>query len=89
MKNKTLIIQGSSRGDGDTNMIVNHLNTKVIHLIKIDLVAYRISYFDYDQRNAEDDFILLMEKIISQYDTFVFATPVYWYAMSGRMKVFF
>jgi multimeric flavodoxin WrbA len=23
------------------------------------------------------------------YDVIVFATPVYWYAMSGRMKVFF
>ena len=30
-----------------------------------------------------------MEKIINKYETIVFATPVYWYAMSGRMKVFF
>ena len=27
--------------------------------------------------------------IIEKYDTLIFATPVYWYSMSGIMKVFF
>ena len=30
-----------------------------------------------------------MERITSQYDTLIFATPVYWYAMSGTLKIFF
>jgi multimeric flavodoxin WrbA len=30
-----------------------------------------------------------MERITSQYDTLIFATPVYWYTMSGTMKIFF
>lgn len=30
-----------------------------------------------------------MKNIIEGYDTLVFATPVYWYAMSGIMKVCF
>lgn len=33
-------------------------------------------------------FLPLMQKIIANYDTFIFATPVYWYSMSGIMKVF-
>lgn len=30
-----------------------------------------------------------MEQIIKKYDTLILATPVYWYSMSGIMKVFF
>lgn len=30
-----------------------------------------------------------MRNLISSYDTFIVATPVYWYAISGIMKVFF
>ena len=29
-----------------------------------------------------------MKTIISKYDTIIFATPVYWYSMSGILKVF-
>lgn len=88
MKNKTVIIQGSSRIYGDTDLIINYLNSnKEFDVIK--LVDYNIGHFDYDYKNADDGFIPLIEKIIAQYDTLVLATPVYWYSMSGRMKVFF
>ena len=30
-----------------------------------------------------------METIIQKYDTIIFATPVYWYSMSGTLKTFF
>jgi multimeric flavodoxin WrbA len=30
-----------------------------------------------------------MKEIIEKYDTLIFATPIYWYSMSGIMKVFF
>ncbi|NNC69988.1 MAG: FMN reductase [Flavobacteriaceae bacterium] len=88
MENKTLIIQGSSRSHGDTNLIVDHLIgfSKYDH---IKLTDYNISHFDYDHKNHDDDFIPLMEKIIKEYRTLLFITPVYWYSMSGRMKVFF
>lgn len=55
----------------------------------IDLNDYHFSYFDYEHRNRDDDFIPLMRKITDDYDVFIFATPVYWYSMSGIMKVFF
>ena len=88
MKKKTVIIHGSSRSDGDTNLVVHHLNAaKEFDIVK--LVDLSIGHFDYDHKNSEDDFLPLLENLIANYNTFVFATPVYWYAMSGRMKVFF
>ena len=84
----TIIISASSRKNGDTAIIANKLasslNSKIIHL-----VDYSISHYDYEHKNSSDDFIPLMQKLINNYDTFVFITPVYWYSMSGILKVFF
>lgn len=85
---KTIIIVGSSRKDGETHAVVQqlqqHSNWEAIYLND-----YNISYYDYEHLNAADDFIPLMKDNILSYDTLLFATPVYWYAMSGIMKVFF
>ncbi len=86
--NTTVIIQGSSKSNGDTNTILNYLNTSNQFDI-IDLNTKNIGHFDYDFKNANDDFLQLMEEIIEKYDTIIFATPVYWYSMSGILKVFF
>ncbi|MFB0938155.1 MAG: NAD(P)H-dependent oxidoreductase [Urechidicola sp.] len=86
--NTTVIIQGSSKSNGDTNTILNYLNTSNQFDI-IDLNTKNIGHFDYDFKNANDDFLPLMEEIIKKYDTIIFATPVYWYSMSGILKVFF
>ncbi|PKH51007.1 FMN reductase [Tenacibaculum sp. Bg11-29] len=85
---KTVIIQASSKSNGNTNTIINYLNTDNRFDI-IDLKTKNIGSFEYDFSNASDDFIPLMEMIIEKYDTIVFATPVYWYAMSGILKTFF
>jgi multimeric flavodoxin WrbA len=55
----------------------------------VDLNDYNISHYDYGHANREDDYLELMRALIGQYDLFLLATPVYWYAMSGVMKVFF
>ena len=86
--NKTLIIQGSSRKGGNTYKVVEEFNSNNSFDV-IDLLDYKIGPFHYNFDNHDDDFLPLMEKIISTYDTLIFATPVYWYAMSGHMKVFF
>ncbi|GAA4896977.1 hypothetical protein GCM10023311_22170 [Flaviramulus aquimarinus] len=86
--NKTVIIQASSRSDGDTSKIVNHLATNN-NIDIIDLWTKNIGHYDYDYKNANDDFIDLITDIIETYDTIIFATPVYWYSMSGVLKVFF
>ncbi|MGB1283031.1 MAG: flavodoxin family protein [Polaribacter sp.] len=86
--NKTIIIQGSSRSNGNTHTIVNYLNRRNQFDV-IDLKTKNIGPFDYDFANASDDFLPLMEHIIVDYNTIVFATPVYWYSMSGILKDFF
>ena len=83
-----VIILGSARKNGNTSQMVSEL-IKMANYHVIDLNDYNFSYFDYEHNNKFDDFIPLMKKIIENYDVFVFATPVYWYAMSGIMKVFF
>jgi len=85
---KPVIIVASSRKDGNTN----DLAQKLIELSGwdiINLLDYNISHFDYDHKNTEDDFLPLIEKLILTYDHFIFVTPVYWYSMSGVLKVFF
>ena len=86
--NKTVIIQGSSKSNGNTNTVINYLNKNSDFDI-IDLKTKIIGAFEYDFSNANDDFIPLMETIIEKYDTIIFATPVYWYSMSGTLKHFF
>ncbi len=84
---KTVIVSGSAR-EGDTKELVKELS-HVSGWDVIDLNDYIISYYDYEHNNRHDDYLPLMQAIIDQYDTIVFATPVYWYAMSGILKVFF
>jgi len=84
---KALIILGSSRSDGDTARSV-HLLHKMAKVDFINLQDYKISYYDYEHKNKDDDFISLIQSVIEKYDVLVFATPVYWYTMSGIMKVF-
>lgn len=88
MKNKVVVRIGSSRNDGDTKKLIDKL-VKFSGFDCIDLNDYNFSYYDYEHKNANDDFMSLMRKIIENYDSFLFATPVYWYAMSGILKVFF
>jgi len=88
MSKRGIIIQGSSRSDGNTNKIVSFIKEKT-GFDSVDLIEKNISAFDYDKKNRGDAFLPLMEEIINNYDTIVFATPIYWYAMSGIMKNFF
>ncbi len=85
---RKLIISGSSRKGGNTYKMVRTLQDKS-DWDHIDLNSFDISYYDYEHKNMEDDYIPLMRQIVKNYDTVIFATPVYWYSMSGVMKVFF
>ena len=84
---KIIIIQGSARKNGNTNRIVNYVQEE-IECDFIDLKEYAISNYDYNSYNKEDDFLPLMREVV-EYDLIIFATPVYWYTMSGIMKTFF
>lgn len=54
----------------------------------VDLNDFDITPFDYDHLNLNDDFIPLIERLLA-YDTWIIATPVYWYNMSTQHKIFF
>ena len=84
---KGLIVFGSSRSDGETGEIVGTISLETGFEV-IDLLDFRINRFDYDNRFSGDDFLSVVERLIEA-ETIVFATPVYWYSMSGIMKDFF
>ena len=88
MENKKVIILGSARKNGNTTKIVDEIS-KEHHIEVVNLSDYNISYYDYESKNIDDDFLPLIRRILEEYDTLIFATPVYWYNMSGIMKVFF
>jgi multimeric flavodoxin WrbA len=81
-----LILLGSSRGDGETKRAVSiALEDRADCL---DLQNYDIGLYDYENANRRDDFLKVID-LVWQRETIVFATPVYWFAMSARLKIFF
>ena len=87
MSNQVIIV-GSSRKSGNTSTIA-YAFAKKFEADVVNLSDYNFSYYDYENKNINDDFLPLMKEIIEKYDTIIFATPIYWYSMSGIMKVFF
>ena len=85
---KAVVILGSSRSQGDTYKVITQLQSFLPSDI-IDLKTKEIGHFDYEFKNSGDDFLPVMREIVENYDLIIFATPVYWYTMSGIMKVFF
>lgn len=85
--NNTVAIFSSARANGNTKKLLNSvtLNTNIDI---IDLSDYNFSDYDYDYKNQDDDFLPLIEKILS-YEKIIFASPVYWYAVTPTMKRFF
>lgn len=82
-----VIIFGSSRSFGNTRKVIDAiLGSSGTPLL--DLNNFDISPFDYEHRNKNDGFIPLIEELIA-YDTWIIATPVYWYSMSTQHKIFF
>ena len=84
-----LLLQASARPKGDTYHVAKKLATelKTDHL---DLLDYRIYPFSYEQvYPADDDFLRLVEEEILPREQVIFASPVYWYSMSGPLKIFF
>ena len=83
----SVILLGSSNSNGNTKIISNIVADKTNSEV-IDLKQLNISEFDYDFKNRDDDFHPLVKNIVDNYDLIILATPVYWYTMSARMKIF-
>ncbi len=82
----TIALFSSSRRNGNTGELVDRI-AKDLDIEVVDLAKQNISAYDYEYRNRNDDFELLMKRVLA-FDQIVFATPVYWYAVSPTMKVF-
>jgi multimeric flavodoxin WrbA len=82
----TAIIYGSSRKDGNTRQVVDVVAEKISADV-FDVSEFDISFYDYEHKNRDDDFLLLIETLL-KYDCWIFASPVYWYTMSAQLKVF-
>ena len=83
-----IIILGSSNSNGETFTVSKYLSDKTSYQI-IDLKSKFIAPFDYKFKNSNDDFLPLIKEIVNKYEIIIFATRVYWYTMSGTMKIFF
>ena len=87
MAPRPLIILGSARSEGNTWQAVEAVMERRAADI-VDLKKLHIGHYDYENRNREDDFLPLAERMVAA-DCIVFATPVYWYAMSALLKTMF
>lgn len=83
----TIVILGTARDQSQTLKAISELCPFSPYEL-IELRKLKIEPYDYDGPSGTDDFIMIAEKMAAA-DNIVFATPVYWYAMSGCMKVFF
>lgn len=89
MNHNPLILQASARPQGDTYHLARHL-AEELGADHIDLLDYRIHPFNYEQEYpVDDDFLRLIEEEVLPREQIIFASPVYWYSMSGPMKIFF
>ena len=88
MNTRLLIILASARKQSDTRAFVDKVFANIDHRL-IDLLDFHISPYDYsDNYPANDEFSKVVDEIL-EHQVIVFATPVYWYAMSGLMKNLF
>lgn len=89
---KVLVINGSSRKKGNSEYLTEVLLNEIAHSA-LFLRDYRIHPI-VDQRHETNGFEVVnddYDKVIKQvldYDILIFATPLYWYGMSGLMKNF-
>jgi multimeric flavodoxin WrbA len=81
----TIVILGTAREDSNTLNAVKELCPFSAYEI-VDLRSLKMAPYSYS--SVEDDFLMVAKKMAAA-DNIVFATPVYWYAMSGSLKNFF
>ncbi len=82
----TIALFSSARRLGNTGQLMDRVAAE-LNVEVIDLAGRDISSYDYDHRNRHDDFEPLMRRVLD-HEQIIFATPIYWYAVSPAMKVF-
>ena len=82
----TIALFSSARRLGNTGQLIDRIASE-LQIEVVDLAGQRISSYDYDHLNRNDDFEPLMRRVLA-HEQIIFATPIYWYAVSPAMKVF-
>ncbi|SER03269.1 flavodoxin family protein [Piscibacillus halophilus] len=89
---KVGVIYGGTRTNGNTETLTEQV-IQDLPVEKIYLKDYDIKPIE-DQRHdpsgfkeVEDDYNDVIDRVLS-YDILIFATPIYWFSMSGTMKLF-
>ncbi len=82
----TIALLSSSRRLGNTGRLVDRIAFE-LNIEVVDLAGLRMSSYDYDHLNRDDDFERLMKQVLA-HDQIIFASPIYWYAVSPAMKIF-
>ncbi|MBE7104201.1 flavodoxin family protein [Bacillus cereus] len=86
------VIHGSSRQNGNTETLTHMMvdGTEAEHIYLRDHTVHPITDQRHDAEGFQpvnDDYEQLIEHML-EHDTIIFATPLYWYGMSGHMKNF-
>ena len=82
----TIALFASSRRHGNTGRLVDRV-ARELGVEIVDLGSLRMTPFDYEHRNRDDDFEPLIARVLD-YDQLIFASPIYWYSVSPPLKVF-
>ncbi|WP_316846400.1 flavodoxin family protein [Pedobacter psychrodurus] len=83
-----LIINGSARLNGNTQKYISKL-TQEMAFDQINLLEHYFLPYNYENQYPSEDRFETFAKEILYHKHLIFATPVYWYTMSGRMKNLF
>jgi multimeric flavodoxin WrbA len=77
---------GSSRRYGNTGRLLDDTAAR-LDIEVVDLGHMRMSPYDYEHRNRDDDFEPLMKRVL-EFDHIIVGSPVYWYSVSPPVKIF-
>jgi multimeric flavodoxin WrbA len=82
-----LIILASNRRESNTEKALKDIyGDNPYHLV--NLLDYKIQPYNYRGAYSADDNFMNIVNVMLEHDNVTFATPVYWYSMSGLLKTF-
>ncbi|MBM4218911.1 MAG: NAD(P)H-dependent oxidoreductase [Gammaproteobacteria bacterium] len=83
---RAIALFASARRHGNTGAFMDRIAGE-LGIEVVDLGALCIAPYDYAHSHRDDDFEPLMRRVLAC-DHIIFASPVYWYAVSSPMKIF-
>lgn len=87
-----IVFHGSTRTNSNTEILTYQAipKNRGTHIYLRDYTIYPITDQRHDKSGfspVDDDHNKLIDQLL-KHDTIVFSTPIYWYSMSGLMKLF-